>query len=106
MAKPRPIYVFPVNVPMKLIEAYINAGRNGRTLSKQLDVNVYYISEALRGNEPSSPDIRQKMFYAKHKKGKPRLYLPFEQKTLRSIRRMVREFKQEVYKNVRELFAK
>lgn len=71
MAKTKPLYKFPRNVPVALIDAYIKADRSGRKLAQELGVNHYYVSQALRGKEPKSLCIREKLFFPLLKR-KPR----------------------------------
>jgi len=63
MAKMNPIYRFDPNAPKALITTYIKAGRNTRKLSKELNVNHFYINQLLKyGIEPTNPEIRVKLF--------------------------------------------
>jgi hypothetical protein len=51
------------NAPVELVQAYIEAGCNQHELSRQLQVNDFYVNQLLRkGIEPSNPEIRAKLF--------------------------------------------
>ena len=102
MTKKRVVLVFPPNVPQRLIKAYMDSGCIGRELARRLGVNDFYISQALRGIEPTNPAIRVKLFLSKHprKPRQPRPPLPeLERRAKRGIRSMVKETKRAVQWN-------
>lgn len=71
------------NAPEKLKAAYIQAGRNVRALARDLEVNPFYVQQALKENQkPSNKKLQYKLFFIDRKKPAP---VPEWKKKLRLI---------------------
>lgn len=79
---PTPKRIHP-NAPKKLKAAYIEAGRNVRALARDLEVNPFYVQQALKKNQkPSNKKLQYKLFFIDRKKREP---VPEWKKQLRKI---------------------
>lgn len=93
----KPIFNFPPNVPEALIDAYVKVGRSCRKLEKKLGVDHHYISQALKGIEPTDKTakdrkLRAKLFFTAYKNPR-REPLPGQKKVKRNIARMAKDLR-------------